>query len=181
MAHTDRTTPDAVDMIVEQWRHTRPELDTSALAVFGRLHRNYHRYHAQIGALFERHGISMGTFDVLTALRRSGEPYRLPAGVLAQQTLVSTGGLTQRVDRLEKSGLACRERNVGDGRVVYVRLTEQGREVIDAVADDHFANERAMLIGLTTAERQQLGGLLHRLERSMELAELAAGEADDPE
>ncbi|WP_132879908.1 MarR family winged helix-turn-helix transcriptional regulator [Tamaricihabitans halophyticus] len=169
--------PDAVDLIVEQWRHSRPELDTSALAVLGRLHRSYRRYHAQIGALFDRHGISMGAFDLLSALRRSGEPYRLSAGVLAEQTLVTTGGLTQRVDRLEEQGLVVRERNVGDGRVVHVRLTDEGRALIDKVADDHFANERGMLIGLTGAERQQLAGLLRRLERSMELAELAADSA----
>lgn len=171
---TDGTSPDAVDMIMEQWRRTRPELNTSALAVFGRLHRDYYRYQAQITTLFEQYGINMGAFDVLSALRRNGEPHRLSAGALAQQTLVTTGGLTQRVDRLEKSGLVRRERESGDGRVVYVRLTEEGRKLVDAVTDDHFANEQAMLIGLSASERQQLAALLQRLERSMELAELAA-------
>jgi DNA-binding MarR family transcriptional regulator len=168
----DWSVPDAVDLIMEQWRHARPELDVSALAVFGRLHRNYHRYQGQIGEKFAQHGITMSAFDVLTALRRNGEPYRLTAGALASQTLVSTGGLTQRVERLEKAGLARRERGGDDGRVVYVQLTEQGQELIDQVADDHFANETAMLVGLGAAEQRQLAALLARLERSMELAEM---------
>ncbi|GAA1205385.1 MarR family winged helix-turn-helix transcriptional regulator [Prauserella alba] len=173
MARKDTwTTPDAVDLITDQWRRSRPELDVSALAVFGRLHRNYHRYQAFIGETFAEYGISMGAFDVLAALRRSSDEGRLNAGALAQQTLVTTGGLTQRVNQLEKSGLVRRERDTDDGRIVYVALTEEGAALIDKLADEHFSNEQAMLVGLSKSERKQLAHLLHRLERSMELCEL---------
>lgn len=169
---TKQTTADAVDLIIEQWRHTRPDVDASAMGVFGRLHRGFYRYQDQIAAVFERHGINMAAFDVLSALRRNGEPYQLPAGKLAEQTLVTTGGITLRVDRLESSGLVRRDRDPNDGRVVYVTLTDEGMEVIDAVVEDHFHNEQRMLIGLTTSEQQQLAELLSKLERSLEFAEL---------
>jgi DNA-binding MarR family transcriptional regulator len=168
--------PDAIDLIMEQWRHARPELDTSALPVLGRLHRSFHRYQAQIGALLERHGVNIAAFDVLTALRRNGEPFRLTAGALAQQTLVTTGGLTLRVDRLQSDGLVERVQDPHDGRVVYVQLTDKGRKFIDEVVDDHFSNEKRMLVGLTAAERKHLAELLGRLERSLELAELTSRE-----
>lgn len=173
MAGTTRQpTADAVDLIIEQWRHARPDVDVSAMSVFGRLHRSFYRYQDQIGAVFREHGITMAAFDVLSALRRNGEPYRLPAGRLAEQTLVTTGGMTLRVDRLESDGLVRRERDASDGRVVYVALTEAGMELIDAVVEDHFRNERRMLRGLSATEQRRLADLLSRVERSLELAEL---------
>lgn len=172
-SRTKQATADAVDLIIEQWRHARPDVDVSAMAVFGRLHRSFYRYQEQIGTVFERHGINMAAFDVLSALRRNGEPYQLPAGKLAEQTLVTTGGITLRVDRLQSAGLVRRERDPNDGRVVYVTLTDAGMELIDAVVEDHFRNERHMLMGLSAAEQRQLAGLLSRVERSLELAELA--------
>lgn len=168
MAETGR--PDAVDAIIEQWRAERPEMDVSALAVFGRLHRGFLRYQGHLADLFDRHGITMSAFDVLATLLRSGPPYRVTAGELAGISLVSTGGITQRLDRLENAGLVTRERDPDDRRVVYACLTEKGLEVTRAVADDHFANELRMLAGLTGAERQQLARLLGKLERSLDAA-----------
>lgn len=167
--------PDAVDMIIEQWRHERPDMNVSALAVFGRLSRSYQRYQAQIGAMFEEHGINVAAFDVLATLRRSGDPFRLTAGELAQQTLVTTGGLTMRVDRLKAAGLVCRERDAADRRVVYVRLTDAGHRLIDVVAERHFDNEQRLLVALSDTDRRRLAALLGLLERSLELAELTAG------
>lgn len=169
---SENPSPDGVDLIIEQWRHTRPDVDVSAMAVFGRLHRSFYRYQAQIATVFEAHGINMAAFDVLSALRRSGPPYRVTAGALAQQTLVTSGGVTLRVKRLEADGLVTRERDAEDGRVVYVQLTESGLELIDAVVDEHFGNEKQMLMGLSSPEQRQLATLLSKVERSLELAEL---------
>lgn len=173
---TDRLGPDAVDLLMEQWRQQRPDVDVSAMAVFGRLHRDFYRYLDHIVPVFEKHGISMAAFDVLSALRRSGPPFRRTAGELANQTLVTTGGITLRVKRLEADGLVVREGDPHDGRVVYVRLTDAGLAVIDAVVEDHFSNEQRMLVGLTTTERKQLAQLLSRLELSLELAKIAHAE-----
>jgi DNA-binding MarR family transcriptional regulator len=158
-------------MIIDQWHRERPDVDVSALAVFGRLHRGYQRYTMLLTEVFERHGITMAAFDVLATLRRTGPPYRRTAGELAGISLVSTGGVTLRLDRLEKAGLITRERDAEDRRVVHAQLTALGMEVTDRVVEDHFANERRMLSGLTETERKQLARLLGKLERSLEAAE----------
>lgn len=173
----DRTSPDAVDLIIEQWRHARPDVDVSAMAVFGRLHRIFDRYTDQIGVVFERHGINMAAFDVLSALRRTGAPYRRTAGELAKQTLVTTGGITLRVNRLEEAGLVERERDTEDGRVVYVRLTEAGLALIDTVVEEHFRNEQQMLRTVSATDQRALATLLRKVDQSLELAELDAESA----
>ncbi|MCO5972228.1 MarR family winged helix-turn-helix transcriptional regulator [Actinoallomurus soli] len=163
--------PDAVDLILEQWERELPSIDATPMEVLGRLHRSFIRYQGLLADLFDRYGINMAAFDVLAALRRSGAPYRKTAGELAEIALVTTGGITLRLDRLEKSGLVIRERDPDDRRVVYARLTDRGLEAINTVAAAHFANEKRMLAGLTDAEQRQLGRLLRKLERSLELAE----------
>jgi len=167
---------DTVDLISEQWRRERPDVDVSGLAVFGRLHRGFLRYTALLAEVFERHGINMAAFDVLATLLRSGPPYRRTAGELAEISLVSTGGVTLRLDRLEKAGLITRERDPQDRRVVHARLTDEGLELTNAVVAEHFANEQRMLAGLTETERRQLARLLGKLERSLEQAETAPPE-----
>lgn len=169
---------DAVASIVEDWRRERPELDTSPLEVFARLHRGFIRYQAQISKPLEEYGISMAGFDVLTALRRAGAPYRRTAGELADSGLISSAGVTLRIDRLEKDGLIVRERGPEDRRVVHSRLSEEGRKQIDELFTEHLENERRMLAGLSPAECRQLARLLGKLERSLEAAEAEeAGEA----
>ncbi|KXP14015.1 MarR family winged helix-turn-helix transcriptional regulator [Tsukamurella pseudospumae] len=163
----DQRPSDAVDQATEQWHETWPDLDVSPLQVFGRLHRSYVRYAASLTDLFARHDINIASFDVLTALRRSGAPYRMTSRDLAESSLVSTGGVTLRVDRLEAAGLVTRERDVDDRRVVYVRLTDAGLDKIHTVAREHFANEADMLAGLEADERSELGSLLSRLETSI--------------
>lgn len=163
--------PDPVEAILAQWGRERPDVDVSALAVFGRLHRGFLRYQTLLGEVFEAHGITMAAFDVLATLLRSGPPYRRTAGELANVSLVSTGGITQRLDRLEAMGLVTRERDPQDRRVVYACLTDKGVAVTNTVVEDHFANELRMLSGLTEAERRQLAKLLAKLERSLEAAD----------
>lgn len=162
---------DAVDDIVSQWAGQWPDLDVAALHVFGRLHRSYLRYQTSLAALFDAHGINMASFDVLAALRRSGPPFRMTAGRLAEMSLVTTGGITLRVDRLEKAGLVTRVRDTEDRRVVYAQLTDKGLQVIEDAAVAHFANESRMLAGLSEAERDRLAGLLRKLEHSIESSE----------
>jgi DNA-binding MarR family transcriptional regulator len=154
---------DAVDEIVHQWAMVRPELNVAAVEVFGRLHRSFLLYRSGISALFAEVGTNEPGFDVLAALRRSGPDVRLSAGVLARQTLVTTGGLSLRLKRLEAEGYVRRERDPDDQRMVYVSLTEAGRELVDRAADVHFENLSRMLDGLTSEERADLARLLGRL------------------
>ncbi|MCX4530534.1 MULTISPECIES: MarR family winged helix-turn-helix transcriptional regulator [Streptomyces] len=158
---------DAVAKVIEDWARERPELDTSPLEVLARLHRSFLRYSTRLTTSIERHGLSVAGFDVLTALRRSGKPFRLTAGQLADSGLVSSAGVTLRIDRLEKDGLIVRERDADDRRVVYSRLTDKGLTTVDTVFAEHLDNERRMLGGLSPSERRQLARLLRRLEDSI--------------
>ncbi|MFI6937786.1 MarR family winged helix-turn-helix transcriptional regulator [Streptomyces sp. NPDC050418] len=176
MAQRARTgRKDAVASIVEDWARERPDLDTSPLEVLARLHRAYLHYNARLTSRIEKYGLSVAGFDVLTALRRSGAPYRLTAGQLAASGLVSSAGVTLRLDRLEKDGLLVRERDAEDRRVVYSRLTDDGLRVVDEVFASHLDNEQAMLAGLSLPQRRQLAKLLSHLETSI----LAADEAEE--
>ena len=161
------TDHDQVRRSIEQWSIHRPDLDVSALEVFGRVHRIYLRYRSELQAGFAEHGINAASFGVLAALYRIGPPYRLTVSGLANETLVSSGGMTMRLDRLEQSGLIARERERADRRVVYAQLTEAGEECASAAAESHFKNELRMMGGLDAAERVTLGNLLCKLEESM--------------
>lgn len=178
MVRRANSKPDAVDLMLEQWRRERPDIDASPLAVFGRLHRAFNRYQAQLTELFNEHDITISSFSMLAALRRLGHPYRCTAGKLADTDLVSTGGITQRVDKLQAAELVRRVRDPEDRRIVYVELTEKGLALVDEVATAHFANEAQMLNGLTYNEREQLARLLGRLEHSLDLAEMRVHAAE---
>lgn len=157
---------DGVDVIVSHWAIARPELDVSALKVFGRLHRSFLIYKSEISETFDKHHITDSGFDVLACLRRSVPHHRLTAGQLAEQTLVTTGGLSLRVKRLEDAGLVTRSKDAGDARVVYVELTPAGAALVDRVADEHFAKLHSMLGQLTEDEASTLASLLTKLETS---------------
>lgn len=158
---------DPVDQVVSQWRRERPDLDPSPIALLGRLHRAYLRYHTVIGKGFDKHGVNSASFDVLAALRRSGAPYRKTGTQLANDSLLSSAGVTFRLDRLEQAGLIERQRDDEDRRVVYSALTDEGLRVIDKAIEDHLATEHELLAGLTVAERRQLTRLLAKLEASI--------------
>jgi DNA-binding MarR family transcriptional regulator len=158
---------DAVAEIVGQWAKIRPELDVSAMEVFGRLHRTFLLYRTAMATRFAELGTTEPGFDVLAALRRSGPEHRLSAGELARQTLVTTGGLTLRVKRLEEEGYVRRWRDPDDNRMVHVQLTDAGLELVDRAADAHFANLTRMLEKLTPGERDELAHLLGRLDESL--------------
>lgn len=151
---------DHVDRIQQQWRRERPDLDVSPIGVIGRLHRLAVRLTAELVAVYRRHGLDEGKFDVLATLRRAGEPYERAPGELAQHTMVTTGAMTKRIDALEAAGLVARRRSSTDGRGRVVALTPAGRRVIDEAFTAHMANERRLLDALSPAERAQLETLL---------------------
>jgi DNA-binding MarR family transcriptional regulator len=152
--------PDQVDRIQAEWARERPEVDVRPQAVIGRLHRLASHLTAQLCLVYERFGLSEGEFDVLAALRRAGEPYERAPGELATHTMVTTGAMTKRLDRLERSGLVTRRRSAVDGRGRVVALTPAGLALIDRAFTEHMRNERRILDDLSPEEAEQLEGLL---------------------
>ncbi|MEU8083959.1 MarR family transcriptional regulator [Micromonospora sp. NPDC049101] len=156
----DPQPPDRVARIQADWRRERPDLDISPQGVIGRLHRLAGYLTEELCLVYGRYGLSEGEFDVLCALRRVGEPYERAPGELAAHTMVTTGAMTKRIDRLERAGLVTRRRSDDDQRGRIVALTQPGRELIDQAFTDHMHNERRLLSLLTTAETTALEGLL---------------------
>ena len=158
------TTPqDALDRILAQWARERPDLDCSPMGIIGRISQLQREVYLAQRATFARHGLDVPSFDVLAALRRAGPPYQLTPTALMRSALVTSGAITQRLDRLEERGLITRQRSRDDGRAVVVSLTDAGRRALDGALPDHLETERKLLEGLTDADREQLAGLLRRL------------------
>ncbi|MFJ1651300.1 MarR family winged helix-turn-helix transcriptional regulator [Streptomyces sp. NPDC088337] len=151
---------DHVARIQADWRRERPDVDITPQAVIGRLHRLAGRLTEELCLVYGRYGLGEGEFDVLCALRRAGEPYERAPGELAAYTMVTTGAITKRVDRLEQAGLVARRRSAGDQRGRIVALTRPGRELIDRAFTDHMRNERRLLDLLTPTEAEALETLL---------------------
>lgn len=156
----DRHPLDHVAHIQSEWRRERPDVDVSPQGVIGRLHRLAGRLTGQLCLVYDCYGLSEGEFDVLCALRRAGEPYERAPGELAAHTMVTTGAMTKRIDRLERAGLVTRRRSDDDQRGRIVALTGPGRQVIDQAFTDHMRNERRLLDLLTPAEAKMLESLL---------------------
>ncbi|KWR79543.1 MULTISPECIES: MarR family winged helix-turn-helix transcriptional regulator [Pseudomonas] len=155
---------DRAAFAAEQWRQQLPGLDTSGMVVLGRLAEAAQliaRDH--LNPLFARFGLQPGEFDVLATLRRSGPPYRLTPTTLYEAAMISSGSMTNRLDRLEKAGLVQRLPNPEDGRGTLVGLSEAGLTLIDEAVNAHVANQRRVLAGLDAAEQVQLAGLLEKL------------------
>lgn len=151
---------DHVSRIQAEWGRERPDLDVSPQGVIGRLHRLAGHLTEQLCVVYRRYGLGEGEFDVLAALRRAGAPYERAPGELAQFTMVTTGAMTKRLDRLERDGLVARRRSSTDGRGRVVALTTAGRELIDRAFTEHMANEHRLLAGLSPEEAAQLETLL---------------------
>lgn len=158
---------DEVDRIVAAWRRERPDLDLAPLEVLSRLARIARMLDRYRGAAFAEHGLEHWEFDVLAALRRSGTPYRLSPGQLAAETMVASGTMTNRIDRLQARGLVVREPDPDDGRGVLVSLTEAGRGTVDATLETLLDRERDLLADLDEASRRQLADLLRQLARNL--------------
>ena len=157
------TPADEVDRIVDAWARERPDLDVSPLHVLSRVSRLARHLDLARGSAFAEHDLEGWEFDVLSALRRAGEPYQLSPGALVQQTLVTSGTMTNRVDRLERRGLVRRSPDPSDRRGVIVALTPAGRTVVDAAMADLLHRERDLLAELPQGERDDLAGFLRRL------------------
>jgi DNA-binding MarR family transcriptional regulator len=160
---------DHVGRIMEQWRRERPDLDPSPMGVIGRLHRLSEALHTELRAVFAEAGLSDGDFDVLASLRRAGAPYQLTPGELAASTMVTSGAVTKRVDRLEAAGYVTRTVCAEDARSRRIALTEQGRELIDRLVPVHLENERRLLSGLSDIERTRLAHLLEAWGRTLDV------------
>jgi DNA-binding MarR family transcriptional regulator len=155
--------PDHVDRIAAEWRRERPDLDIAALALVGRLLRFADLADAELARGVKPHGLQPGWFDLLAALRRAGAPYELNPTQLIEATLLSSGGMTKRLDRLVEAGLVERRPDPDDRRGTRVRLTRRGRSTIDQALLSHVANEERLLRPLGIADRRELDRLLRAL------------------
>ncbi len=153
---------DHVDLILEQWQRERPDLDTAAMGLLGRLTRLHAHLSREIESVLGEHDLSRPSFDVLATLRRSGAPYRLSPGDLLAATMVTSGTMTNRIDQLEKRGLVCRLSNPPDGRSFLIGLTDEGLSLIDRTVTAHVANQQRITACLSPDEFAALDGLLAR-------------------
>lgn len=160
-------TTDRVDALTAQWQTERPDIDVSPMQVIGRLHRLADHLRDELLAVYRRYGLGEGEFDILAALRRAGEPFAAAPGELARHTMVTSGAVTKRVDRLLASGLVVRDDDADDGRARVIRLTPAGRRVIDEAFTAHMANEQRLLAGLDAEQRRALEALLREWGASL--------------
>ena len=158
-----RAATDEVDDLVTAWRRERPDLDVSPLEVLSRVTRLARHLDRARSQAFATHGLELWEFDVLAALRRSGAPYELSPGRLLQQTLVTSGTMTNRIDRLAGRGLVERHPDPSDRRGVIVRLTPDGAARADAALIDLLSQEQRILSGLPADEQEQLAAMLRVL------------------
>jgi len=153
---------------IEQWKRERPDLDVSPMGVLGRLNEASSLIaRDRLAPLFASFGLQAGEFDVLATLRRSGSPYVLTPTALYEATMVTSGAMTNRLDRLEKAELILRGPHPNDRRGIVVQLTEKGLALIDEAVTAHVANEHEILAGLTPTEREMLSQLLEKLIGSL--------------
>jgi DNA-binding MarR family transcriptional regulator len=159
---------DRIDGIGEQWRRERPDLDVGALELVGRLLRVAELADARLTAGLTGLGLQPGWFDLLAALRRSGSPFELSPTELMGATMLTSGGITKRLDRLVEAGLVERHPDPNDRRGTRVRLTVRGRRAIDRALVTHVENEKELLGVLPAAESRSLDAALRRLLDSLE-------------
>lgn len=151
---------DAVDHIAAQWAEERPDLDVKPMEVVGRLHRLAALLDEELRRVFAQADLGNGDFDVLAALRRAGEPFTLTASELGAATMVTSGAVTKRVDRLEARGLVVRTIGTHDGRARAITLTDEGRRLQEELHPQHLANEDHLLRSLDAGQRDTLADLL---------------------
>ncbi|MCE8033358.1 MarR family transcriptional regulator [Billgrantia tianxiuensis] len=152
-----------VKQAIAQWQREMPELDLLPMEVVGYMKTTQLLTQERLQAFFKEYGLQLGEFDVLATLRRSGAPYRLGPTQLFETLMVSSGGMTSRLDRLEKAGLIVRSPNPEDRRGTLVSLTEEGLALMNRIVPRHVENEARMLAALSREEQQALGELLSKL------------------
>lgn len=154
--------------MLEQWRRERPDLDVAATGILGRISRIAVLVDQSMGRVFQPYGLTAGDFIVLAALRRSGKPYQLTPTALSRSMMVSSGGTTKRLDRLEARGLVRRDDDPSDRRGTLVTLTKPGLRAIDTVASEHVRNEERLVATLSPTQRKTLERLLRELLLTLE-------------
>lgn len=159
---------DPVDQILAQWLRERPDLDVSPMGIIGRMGRLSKHLERAIQVTFSEFGLTIAEFDVLAALRRSGQPYQLSPTELFQTLMVSSGTMTHRIDRLEQAKLVKRIPDPNDRRGTLIQLTDEGFDVIEKAVEAHVTNEHRVLNALEKSEREALAGLLRKLLISFE-------------
>ncbi len=151
---------DVVDKILDQWSGERPDLDTTSLGVVIRVMTLYRSFSRQAARALEPLELELWQYDVLSALRRQGKPYKLPATRLARETDLSSGAMTNRIDRLETRGLVRRKPDPDDRRGVHVSLTAKGRKLIDKAIQHRLDSAQDSLQALSAAQQRELARLL---------------------
>jgi DNA-binding MarR family transcriptional regulator len=163
-----RSHGDSVDALVAEWRRERPDLDPSPVAVLGRLHRISARLQRRIETWLEPLDLTWESFSLILTLRRSGAPFALRPTDLYRESLLTSGAITNRIDRVERQGLVRRRQNPNDGRVMVVELTAAGRRLADKATAIHFRALAETFAGLSKDERAQLDMSLARLMAVLE-------------
>lgn len=158
---------DRVDSILEQWASERPDLDPSPIGIFGRISRIDRLFEQSMAEFLRPHGLTLGLFDVLAALRRNGKPFQAKPSDLAAMTMLTSGGMTGRLDQLEKLNLVLRVPDPDDRRVMMAQLSPAGRNLIDRLMVEHLERERDRLEWLQTGEPEEFAGYLRKLEASL--------------
>jgi DNA-binding MarR family transcriptional regulator len=160
---------DGIDRVERDWIRERPDINVSSIGIVSRIWRVGRHLEQHRKAHLDAFGSDRGSIDVLAMLRRSGPPYRRTAGDLTRSALITSGGVSQRLDKLERAGLITRHVDVGDRRRVEVQLTAEGVELVDSILADLMDNEaRVLATALTDAEQEQLRLLLRKLLLSLE-------------
>jgi DNA-binding MarR family transcriptional regulator len=154
------STSDEVDRIVDAWQQERPDLDVAPLQVLSRVSRLARHLDIARREAFAANDLELGEFDVLAALRRAGKPYALTPSALISQNLVTSGTMTNRIDRLESKNLVARMPDPTDGRGVLVQLTQAGKTAVDRALDELLAREKSLLATISKADREKLANVL---------------------
>lgn len=160
---------DHLDTIEAAWKRERPDVDIAPLVLLGRLLRAASVADAELGRGLAGFDLQPGWFDLLAALRRAGEPFELHPTQLMSATMLSSGGMTKRLDRLVEAGLVARRPDPADRRATLVRLTARGRKTIDKALPVHIGNEERLLAALNAKDRKALDGLLRKLLATLEI------------
>lgn len=164
---------DEVDALVAAWQRERPDLDVTPMHVLSRVTRLARHLDLARREAFAAHDLEAGEFDVLAALRRAGKPYELSPSQLIAANLVTSGTMTNRIDRLEQKNLVTRKPDPNDGRGVLVKLTTTGQNAVDAVLTDLLERERILLAGISKTERNQLADVLRDIVRPFDQEEIS--------
>ena len=161
---------DSVDQLLSQWATERPKADLSSLGVVVRIQVIAKRLQQQTTKALEEHGLKHWEYDVLSVLRRQGDPFELPATEIADAAFLTSGAMTTRIDGLEGRGLVKRRRSKSDRRSVLVRLTARGKSLVDAALATRMDDATSALAGMRAAERKQLASGLRELLVDLESA-----------